>query len=683
MTENMVGPKLTDARFFGELVDCTLPGLEGIPAAAAAGDYATCRRLFAAHVRETLDPDTFFTIPYEFPENLFTFAGEAEEEAADRMANLYLISVGVPHQFEGKVDWFVNPTYNGYKEWTWQLSRHNEWKLLAHQYHLTGNEKHAQTFARMFESWVQQAVVPEDSVRGHETLCWRTIECGIRMGANWPYTLFSFYKSPAFTDDLLVDWYKSVWEHGHRLQLNHRTGNWLIMEMNGLAQIGILYPQLKDAPGWLDFAVRQLTEELDRQVYADGFQFELSTGYHYVVINNYTRLLRVARAFGVAMPEAFVKRVEYMLEMYVKLMRPDACTPDINDGGIHKVKKLVDQQIDLFPESKTLQWVSHERQGEGEPAYTSVAMEYSGMMVMRTGWGEQDTWAFLDAAPFGTGHQHEDKLNLLVHANGKFILTECGNYAYDISEMRKYALSTRSHNTVRVSGMDQNRRVCYHWEEEDITKKAGMEYRTEDWFDYAAGEYDEGYGTCQEETAFKDKDVNDRPQGPAYMGARHRRSVLFLKKPGHGMVPYFIVVDRLYSEDNNSYELLWHVDAEDVSLRGMQVKADFLHILPSLDNVKTDGVNIVRCQQEPEWQGWKKGPTGIQGDDAPLPTVQYTTHGTTTRVVTVLYPGEDCPIAAVEASRDVNDTMVALVMKDGVRVTFDEATFRPEDAAQA
>ena len=48
MTENMVGPKLTDARFFGELVDCTLPGLEGIPAAAAAGDYATCRPLFAA-----------------------------------------------------------------------------------------------------------------------------------------------------------------------------------------------------------------------------------------------------------------------------------------------------------------------------------------------------------------------------------------------------------------------------------------------------------------------------------------------------------------------------------------------------------------------------------------------------------------------------------------------------------
>ena len=104
------------------------------------------------------------------------------------------------------------------------------------------------------------------------------------------------------------------------------------------------------------------------------------------------------------------------------------------------------------------------------PTYTSAAMEYAGMMVMRTGWGKDDVWAFMDAAPFGTGHQHEDKLNLLMYAHGKYILTENGSYAYDDSEMRKYALSTRSHNTVRVNGMDQNRRVCYKWHEEDIQK---------------------------------------------------------------------------------------------------------------------------------------------------------------------------------------------------------------------
>lgn len=684
------GPLLSDTRFFGELIDCTQPGLEEIPEAAAAGDYAACRRIFATQVRASLQPEKFFQIEYEFGENHFTFPGETEEEAAKRIAKLHLISVGVPHEFEGKVNWFSNPTYNQYKEWTWQLSRHHEWKLLAHQYHLTGDEKHAEVFAGLFDSWVKQAVVPDDSVSGGQTLCWRTIECGIRMGASWPYVLFSFYNSPYFTDDLLVDWYKSVWEHGNRLKLQHRTGNWLIMEMNGLAQIGIFYNQFKQAKEWFDYAVEKLTEELDRQVYPDDFQYELATGYHYVVILNYTRLLRVAKVYDIILPESFLKRLESMLELFVRIMRPDACLPDINDGSDCLAKKYIGKQIDFFPNNKTLQWICNDRIGDGQPDYTSVALDYAGMMIMRTGWNENDIWGFLDAAPFGTGHQHEDKLNFLIHAGGKYILTECGSYAYDDSEMRRYALSTRSHNTVRVNNMDQNRRVCYHWEDEDIQKKSGMIYRIEDTFDYVCGEYDEGYGNCEEDTAFKDKDINDMPTGPAYMGVKHQRSVIFMKQPEKvfskiisDSTPFFIVIDRLYSQDDNEYEFLWHLDADEITLHGMDVKADFLHIKNSLDNIKTDGVSLIRCQQSPHWQGWKKGPSGIQGDDAPLPTVRYTTHASNTRVVTIFYPEkynsdvDHCPIIAVEADRIVDEDTFTLVTKDGNRILVKESDFRP------
>lgn len=56
--------------------------------------------------------------------------------------------------------------------------------------------------------------LPDADCAGYKTKCWRTIECGIRMGANWPYILFTFYKTPAFTDDVFDNWYKSVYEHG-------------------------------------------------------------------------------------------------------------------------------------------------------------------------------------------------------------------------------------------------------------------------------------------------------------------------------------------------------------------------------------------------------------------------------------------------------------------------------------
>lgn len=69
----------------------------------------------------------------------------------------------------------------------------------------------------------------------------------------------------------MINWYKSVYEHGERLSKNHMTGNWLIMEMNGLGQIGILYPQFKKSEKWLQQALESLDEELDRQIYPDGF----------------------------------------------------------------------------------------------------------------------------------------------------------------------------------------------------------------------------------------------------------------------------------------------------------------------------------------------------------------------------------------------------------------------------
>ena len=104
------------------------------------------------------------------------------------------------------------------------------------------------------------------------------------------------------------------------------------------------------------------------------------------------RLARVAEAFAIPLPKSFVRRIEQMLEILVKRMRPGGCLPDLNDGCHDPVKTFIDGQIRYFPDNKDFAWVSHGRQGKGEPAYTSVALEYAGMMVMRNVWGEKDTW---------------------------------------------------------------------------------------------------------------------------------------------------------------------------------------------------------------------------------------------------------------------------------------------------
>lgn len=651
MGVSQTGPLLTDERFFLECLNLDYEGLEKVRECAVKRDWVKARKEMAAYIRKTLEPERFFQIPYEVPENIYKYPDESDEDACKRICDHTLISVGVPCAYgkDQPVDWHANPTYNGYREWTWQLNRHNDIKLLAHEYRKTGEKRLADTAAELFTSWVRQAVYPGDCI-GYATDCWRTIECGIRMGANWPYILFTFYNTEAFTDEVLIDWYKSVWEHGERLSRNHMTANWLIMEMNGLGQIGILYPQFVQSAQWLAQAWESLEEELDRQIYADGFQYELSTGYHNVVVNNYQRLIEVAKAFDKAVPEKMLEKLNAACEVDVKLMMPDGRLPDLNDGEWRDVAQTCQIRQRMLPDNQRIRWVLQKGEA-GRPDFTSVALPWSGFLVMRTGWTKEDAWALLDAAPFGKAHQHEDKLSLLFYANGKLLLTEGGNYAYDDSEMRRYVLSTRAHNTVLVDGQSQNRRAHYEWKEEEIHKASDLAWKLLEKGDFGESFYREGYGE------------------EAQIQAVHHRRVFFIKKPGEGRQPLLVVADRMDSASVHEYACLWHIDSE--LWKQSCGLAAFEHVDVAFS---TGEAKIIIGQEAPQWQGFVATGTK-QGMYRKVPCISVESRAQQVRIVTVLSPcaGTEGRLERVTASPSVEDEEIMIQYADGSTIRFKES----------
>ena len=238
-------------------LDSSFPGISEV---LAADDFTSA---FASFIRGYLDStrDRYFSIPYEVPENVYKLEGESDRDACDRIVMGTLVSVGVPSAFGSTkdVDWHSNPTFNGYKEWTWQFSRHNDVKLLAHQYLLSGKKEYAEAAASLMSSWIATCPPPAPDVSGGETDCWRTIECGIRMGANWPYIIYVFYKD--FSDELLCGILLSLYQHGWRLRHNYMSANWRLMEMNGLMHISVLFPFFRDSEEWKAFAIKMMQEE--------------------------------------------------------------------------------------------------------------------------------------------------------------------------------------------------------------------------------------------------------------------------------------------------------------------------------------------------------------------------------------------------------------------------------------
>ena len=612
------GPATGDREFFTQALS---DSLADIKKAADEGNFTKARTLFASYIRDFLDRDRFFTIPYETPENIFKLPGESDSDACRRIEDYKVVSVGVLGDFsrERRIGWFSNPTYNGYREWTWQLSRHNEIKMMAHEYNLTGDEKIAIAAADIMKSWIEDAISPVPGTSGYATECWRTIECGIRMGANWPYILFSFIKSPHFTDDLIVDWFKSVYEHALRLSEDRTSGNWLIMEMNGLAHIAILFPFFRESGKWLSDALATLERELDAQFYPDGFQYELTTNYHDVVINNYQRLFETAKAFSVPLPQSLHDKLLKACDLYVKLMMPDGTTPDINDGRRASVSEMLESKSRFFSDDE----IRFALDGVKEPEYKSIILPYSGFAVFRSGWSKDDVWALFDAAPFGKAHQHEDKLNFLMFAKRRLILCEGGIYAYDDSPMRRYIISTASHNTALVDGMGQDRSSSYAWHDEDIRKKAGLASNIPDVsVEWAESSYSEGY------FGVEDKSIT------------HNRKIYFMRDEH-----VFAVIDTFSSERAHSFDVLWHID--DTRISGTTYEN--LSVFTAGDIREK---RIIRGQTDPEIQGFIA--TGqAQGSYKEVDCLSITSEGTESIVISVFQPKEErvCAVKGITADR--------------------------------
>lgn len=643
--------RTTDAELFCTLLDTTYAGLEGIDKTFRENGLEAAEKQLGDFVRGFLKPEKYFIAQ---PNNK---ANDENFIQAEKILQGELTSCGRPHKFDDtkSVDWESNHA-NGYPEWTWQLSRHNDWYPLAKCYNSTGDEKYAQAYVDYLMSWYEKEPCPLNA-SGGATKCWRSIEAGIRATNVWHFAFHSFYKSEAVTDRVITSFLKSLCDHAYRLKGFNTSGNWLLMEMCGLAHISMLYPFISRSGEWLKYALMRMENELDGQLYPDGFQFELSTGYHGTVVENYRWLINMAKAMDYELPGGFVEKCKPLFEMYMKLCMPDWKTPALNDGYRAGIGWITAAK-DYYPEDERIKWfVSHGKEGK-MPEYTSDAMPYSGMAMMRTGWDDNAVAFFMESAPFGFGHQHEDKLNVVMFAYGKDVLGDLGNYAYDSSDMRKFITSTRAHNCALVDDMGQNRAKTYVRGSDLLTTRSNMKWAFTGAIDAVEGEYNQGFG-------------------PDLLDVTHKRKTVFFKQGLNGSLPFALVIDRFVSPDDSEhkYAVTYQMDVQPYEVNGSTFTSDF-----------GDGVtmSVIGCvapeirvgQNEPYYIGWRPNHGGYDRfkEHFPAPNLQFVGCGKEKRIVTALYPSNDgrCALKDVVISDDFNDTRIKLIFDDGGEITVDE-----------
>jgi len=351
-------------------------------------------------------------------------------------------------------------------------------------------------------------------------------------------------------------------------------------------------------------------KELDDQVYPDGSQIELAPGYHQVSRSNFMELAKTAQANNMPIPEGYMDKLKKMYEFNLYLMDPSGTLPPFNDSGSTRTASSLQEAYEIWKDPKFLFGATLCKEGE-KPAFDSYFFNYAGYYAMRSGWNRFDNCLFFDAGPVGYGHEHEDMLNIYLYSKGKILITEPGSYSYDLSEWRRFALSTPGHNTIIVDGKDQHRGDIR--ESRLINKHLTNPWVTSTLFDYGAGTYSSGYQIN------KYKPVQYMPKeyiGPKDTSVSHTRHVVFLKPW------YFVAVDVLQGKGFHTYESHFHLDAPDAVLTPgtmavQTLRADSVQLgLWPMDKSLLE-VNIVKGRENP-LLGWKPR------DKSPIPTVVYT-----------------------------------------------------------
>lgn len=560
-------------------LDLDRPGLEAVKAAADRNDWpGACQALldyymssaWAARMRMEPKP----------PTQDRDASGDA---ILDDVFTLYTVSAKTPRRPDGGLDW----TYNGPggdKEWGWGLNRHPWIATLLDAYARTGNPIYIQGFDGLIRDWITSNPYPGEK---NSTPQWRGLEVFCRVSSGWPTAFYRLQDMPEFSPAARILMLSSIPDHAHYNRHFHaQGGNWITMELRGLASAAVYWPEFKEADGWFEYAMARLTPELTNQVYPDGAQKELSSLYHRAALNSFDGFMQLASIAGRQTSPEFRACIESMYNYLAYTMNPAGNAPLNHDSDVASVRADVLAGADAFVRADWAYVATNGAQGEAPEGLPSRVFPWAGHFIMRSGWDADAQWAFFETGPLGTGHWHLDKLHLSVMAYGRDILVDSGRFTYQAGPWRAHFVGSESHNVILVDGHGQK---SY---EPEAREPMNGNYSITPEYDFVRGIFDAGYEGVEDDVT-------------------HTRAVFYARGA------YWLVVDRIAASRPHEIAALWHFHPQcTVASDGLAVATTDegkgnIRIVPTPEVPWR--IELVTGRETPRPQGWWSREYNVKG----------------------------------------------------------------------
>jgi len=370
----------------------------------------------------------------------------------------------------------------------WELSRLQHLPILGKAYRLTGRDQYRTAAINLVADW--------------------TVQNPVGVGVNWTVPMEAALRAmsicflvnllgPARVDE--ADWFRAVErtlrEHllfvESHIEFSHLyRGNHYLANIVGLLCLAVFL----EGPGMearRAHYTRKIEQEMLRQVYEDGGNYEASTGYHVLVTQLFTSTFLLMRSEGIVPDPLFLGRLRQMYKLMAAMADLQGRLPQGGDCDDGRVELLFDdlEQMERLPvqernslkissllrlgtvlledssptDSEDAPWYGIgtkqtviEDSASSKPSPISL-FPHSGIAVERKGIAE----VLFFNVPNGIGgkgsHTHNDKLNVVLRVGDEELLCDSGTCFYTRdAEVRNRFRGTAAHNTVMIDGQEQN-----------------------------------------------------------------------------------------------------------------------------------------------------------------------------------------------------------------------------------
>ena len=391
---------------------------------------------------------------------------------------------------------------------------------------------------------------------------WIGLGAAIRTG-HWIMSIKHLINSEDFTNGLLALMLKSIiTDHAYNMINNARryTPNQFFHVAIELIKIGIVFSEFKNAPSCYLIGMQRLEEAVNLYVLPDGTDPEQSFNYNASLPQSFYVLYRLYNNKPTKRIEELYKKIKARVRFLTTIINPLGQWPDIAKGHLCNVIPITKQMVEIYgidEAEQVVAWIE-QQEDNSQVFFTSFPFSYGGYYIMRNGWKHNDQYMLFKSSRRAAGHMHDDCNSIFLTAYGRNILIDSGNYNYSDDKRSKiihpYFFSSYAHNTLCVDGEGQNRFGLavgvkdepgltddYSLKEierlKELQKPIHKRWHTSELFDFAEGEYNDGYGLDS-------------------IDVTHERQVFFVKKG------IWVIADRMRAVGTHKYTLNWQLSPE-------------------------------------------------------------------------------------------------------------------------